>query len=93
MDEQPDSTLFPGLDSSYRTAVHPNLVAELRSFQGQLEAQISHANAFYHVEQQQMPPPADQSQHLYANQQIHHQQQHQQHQHQQHHGGCWHQHP
>ncbi|TBU26314.1 fungal-specific transcription factor domain-containing protein [Dichomitus squalens] len=63
---QSPADVFPGLDSSYRTAVHPSLVAELRSFEGQLEAQISHANTFYHVE----PSPVEQQQqqHLYAEQ-------------------------
>ncbi|KAI0752488.1 fungal-specific transcription factor domain-containing protein [Daedaleopsis nitida] len=38
---------FPGLDSSYRMAVHPELVAELRTFEGQLDAQISEASSYY----------------------------------------------
>ncbi|KAI0767708.1 hypothetical protein C8Q74DRAFT_1318239 [Fomes fomentarius] len=44
--QSPGSEVFPGLDSSYRTAVHPNLVAELRSFEGQLDAQINQSSAF-----------------------------------------------
>ena len=43
---------FPGLDSSYRTAVHPGLVAELDLFEGQLDARINQPDAFYPTFQQ-----------------------------------------
>ncbi|KAI0708422.1 hypothetical protein C8Q76DRAFT_627233 [Earliella scabrosa] len=45
--QSPAAEAFPGLDSVHRTAVHPGLVAELKSFEGQLDAQISHSSSYY----------------------------------------------
>ncbi|KAI0703865.1 hypothetical protein C8T65DRAFT_709179 [Cerioporus squamosus] len=45
--QSPAGEAFPGLDSSYLPAVHPGLMSELRSFEGQLDAQIHQTNSYY----------------------------------------------
>ncbi|KAI1786226.1 fungal-specific transcription factor domain-containing protein [Ganoderma leucocontextum] len=72
--QSPAAEVFPGLDSSYRTAVHPGLVAELRQFEGQ----INDASAYY----QPAPPGQQEQQYVYADQHTY-QQQHQEPQQQQ----------
>ncbi|KAI8996651.1 fungal-specific transcription factor domain-containing protein [Trametes punicea] len=43
----PAAEAFPALDSSYRDAIHPSLVDELKTFEGQLETQINQTHAYY----------------------------------------------
>ncbi|KAL7284825.1 hypothetical protein ACG7TL_002135 [Trametes sanguinea] len=50
--QSPAAEAFPALESSYRAAIHPGLVDEMKTFEGQLEAQINQTNAYY-------PQPAD----------------------------------
>ncbi|RDX52322.1 hypothetical protein OH76DRAFT_207245 [Lentinus brumalis] len=45
--QSPAAEAFPGLDSQYLPAVHPVLMSELRSFEGQLDAQIHQTNSYY----------------------------------------------
>ncbi|KAH9846704.1 hypothetical protein C2E23DRAFT_872217 [Lenzites betulinus] len=45
--QSPAAEAFPALESSYRAAIHPGLVDELRTFEGQLEAQIHQGNEYY----------------------------------------------
>ncbi|RPD60567.1 hypothetical protein L226DRAFT_612121 [Lentinus tigrinus ALCF2SS1-7] len=45
--QSPATEAFPGLDSAYLPAVHPGLISELRSFEGQLDAQIHQTNSYY----------------------------------------------
>ncbi|KAI0761390.1 fungal-specific transcription factor domain-containing protein [Trametes elegans] len=45
--QSPAAEVFPALESSYRAAIHPGLVDELKSFEGQLEQQINQTNAYY----------------------------------------------
>ncbi|KAI0356832.1 hypothetical protein OH77DRAFT_1588729 [Trametes cingulata] len=92
--QSPAAEAFPALESSYRAAIHPGLVDELRTFEGELEAQINQTNAYYahppvvpsqqptHLE----PPYGGHPQHAIQQQQHQQPQQHQQHprQHQQH---------
>ena len=68
--QSPAAEVFPGLDSSYRTAVHPGLVEELRQFEGQ----INHASAYY---QPPAPPVQQEQQYVYTDQQSYQQQPHQ----------------
>ncbi|EIW53168.1 uncharacterized protein TRAVEDRAFT_39946 [Trametes versicolor FP-101664 SS1] len=45
--QSPPADVFPALESSYRAVIHPGLVDELRTFEGQLDAQINQGNVYY----------------------------------------------
>ncbi|KAI9068189.1 hypothetical protein FKP32DRAFT_1609038 [Trametes sanguinea] len=82
--QSPAAEAFPALESSYRAAIHPGLVDEMKTFEGQLEAQISQTNAYYPqsaeaqpdqhmqpVENHGGPSPSDHPYDAYAGQPAH----------------------
>ncbi|OJT03642.1 hypothetical protein TRAPUB_5670 [Trametes pubescens] len=53
--QSPPADVFPALESSYRAVIHPGLVDELRTFEGQLDAQINQGNVYYAQAQNTQP--------------------------------------
>ncbi|KAI0658141.1 fungal-specific transcription factor domain-containing protein [Cubamyces menziesii] len=60
--QSPAAEAFPALESSYRAVIHPGLVDELKTFEGQLEAQINQTHAYYTHHPAQYEQPAQSGQ-------------------------------